>query len=84
MGTMTKATMCYLFNQQRAKSEFPTFESYSGSPECWNNASNLYTDFKNFSLDFPEFNEDRDWKLFMLTRDPIERLIHGYVDKCHR
>ncbi|KAE9552961.1 hypothetical protein FO519_003838 [Halicephalobus sp. NKZ332] len=84
MGTMTKATMCYLFDQDKSKSENPVFESYSGDPECWQNSTNSYSDFESFLFDFPEFEKDQDWKLFMLTRDPIERVVNGYVDKCLR
>ncbi|GMT36963.1 hypothetical protein PFISCL1PPCAC_28260 [Pristionchus fissidentatus] len=85
MSTVMTAIMCYLFNEN----EF-TAAGREFAREC---TAVRFCQGKN---EFPQvlgvrkgYNistkaETKKWKFTMITRDPVDRFLSGYVDKCIR
>ncbi|CAI2357022.1 unnamed protein product [Caenorhabditis sp. 36 PRJEB53466] len=80
MSTMMTGAMCYLYDEQ--KFERSGIAKYCKIRFCKGNnefsSVNGVRDVYNISL------FKTDWSFSMITRNPIDRFVSGYVDRCVR
>ncbi|CAI5455561.1 unnamed protein product [Caenorhabditis angaria] len=83
MSTVITGLMCYLFNRKR----FVSVDSQINMTE-WEKASlcrseNGVQTIRQLQRRVKS-NDFKNWSLSMITRDPVDRFISGYVDRCIR
>ncbi|CAI4231047.1 unnamed protein product [Auanema sp. JU1783] len=83
MSTIMTALFCFLYDEKRFESKSSGFfTEWSKYRLC--QGMNEYNDLRKTRQLLNITRPDRAWSFVMLTRDPIERFISGYVDKCIR
>ncbi|CAL2049795.1 unnamed protein product [Caenorhabditis brenneri] len=78
MSTMMTGTMCYLYNETSYEESGRTFDD-----EFCKDKNEFYSvnDVRDaFNISYVK----TDWSFSMITRDPIDRFVSGYVDRCVR
>ncbi|CAJ0933803.1 unnamed protein product, partial [Mesorhabditis belari] len=80
MSTVMRGIMCYLFNETRFKDAGrQILKETHGVRFCAN--KNEYTSSNQKRA---KFNLTGDWRLLMISRDPVDRFLSGFLDKCIR
>ncbi|CCD65072.1 Putative sulfotransferase vep-2 [Caenorhabditis elegans] len=82
MSTMMTGAMCYLYDEKAYADSGRTFDDEFSTRFCKNknefSSVNAVRDAYNISF------VKTDWLFSMITRDPIDRFVSGYVDRCVR
>lgn len=77
LSTLTMAIMCYLYNEKRFEAENRTIPG-----ESWNDQ---FCRFNNAGVEpSGKLLHDPQWTHFAIVREPIERFLSGWMDKCHK
>ncbi|KAF8374483.1 hypothetical protein PRIPAC_80912 [Pristionchus pacificus] len=85
MSTVMTAIMCYLHNERNfteAGREFARECTAVRFCQNKNEFAQVAGVRKEFNIRTKE--ETKKWRFTMITRDPIDRFLSGYVDKCIR
>ncbi|KAI6193565.1 hypothetical protein M3Y96_01031600 [Aphelenchoides besseyi] len=79
MSTILTAIMCFLFNPQKFKAEGRNVNTETFHERMCGFENELFEfigDLKNYTV------KREEWLHMAVSRDPIERFISGFVDKC--
>ncbi|KAI6236194.1 hypothetical protein M3Y95_00131700 [Aphelenchoides besseyi] len=77
-NTVLTGIMCYLYNPERFKTENRNVNTEVHATRLCEDQNEPWF-FMNGSTDLREINE---WLHLAISRDPFERFISGFVDKC--
>ncbi|KAE9555800.1 hypothetical protein FO519_001014 [Halicephalobus sp. NKZ332] len=83
MSSMLRAIMCYLFNPEFSNKYKPNFTDYYKADNCWSGFTDMFYGYKQVLKAYPDF-VSANWTMLALVRDPIEKFVSGFVDKCVR
>ncbi|PAV83783.1 hypothetical protein WR25_22943 [Diploscapter pachys] len=83
MSSLMSAIMCYLYDSGKYRKHYDDFAQMKAAKLC--RPDNEFNDSgairKLYNLTEKNF---RGWSFSMITRDPVERFVSGFVDRCIR
>ncbi|CAI5455558.1 unnamed protein product [Caenorhabditis angaria] len=82
MSTMISGTMCYLYDEEGFINSGRDFDDELQTRFCRD--KNEYFDVATVRSMYNISLVGNDWSFSMITRDPIDRFVSGYVDRCIR
>ncbi|CCD65073.1 sulfotransferase family protein [Caenorhabditis elegans] len=83
MSTVITGIWCYLFNRNRFVRVDKQMNMSEWDKESLCRGDNTFRHLKSLQKKY-NASEMTGWSLSMITRDPIDRFISGYVDRCIR
>ncbi|KAI6179753.1 hypothetical protein M3Y98_00644500 [Aphelenchoides besseyi] len=83
LSTVISAVMCYLTNETAFENAGRTFRTEYAKDQFCKKTSEVNDVNKSLQLE-AENSVAKNWTLFAVVRDPIDRFLSGYVDKCIR
>uniref|UniRef100_A0A0K0ENU7 Sulfotransferase domain-containing protein n=1 Tax=Strongyloides stercoralis TaxID=6248 RepID=A0A0K0ENU7_STRER len=83
-SSMITSIFCYLFVEKKFKSKYKHLADFDWRfPECISKMKYKSLESLIMKLNYINVNEFyKDWILLLIVRNPIERFLSGYVDKC--
>ncbi|CAP32840.1 Protein CBG14246 [Caenorhabditis briggsae] len=82
MSTMMTGAMCYLYNETQYEKSGRSFDDEFSGRLCKN--QNEFSSVNSVRDAFNISYVKHDWTFSMVTRNPIDRFVSGYVDRCVR
>ncbi|KAI6203839.1 hypothetical protein M3Y94_00603100 [Aphelenchoides besseyi] len=83
LSTVISAVMCYLTNETAFEKADRTFRTEYAKDQFCKKANEVNDVNKSMQLE-AENSIAKNWMLLAVVRDPVDRFLSGYVDKCIR